>query len=67
MLMEGKIRCRCGNEIFIYSDVAGKDFEIRAEGGRIERKGDRLLIICGKCGNEAGKINFFRQVPMEKK
>ncbi len=65
--MEGKIKCRCGNEMLIYSDVAGRDFEITAENGKIETKGDRLLIMCSKCGSEAGKINFFRQVPAEKK
>lgn len=65
--MEGKLKCRCGNEIFIYSDVVGRDFEINAEGGKIERKGENLLVICSKCGSEAGKIRFFRQVPAEKK
>lgn len=65
--MEGKIKCRCGNDIFIYSDVVGRDFEINANGGKIGRKGDKLFISCSKCGNEAGKINFFRQVPVEKK
>jgi len=65
--MEGKIKCRCGNEILIYSDIVGRDFEIGADGGKIERDGDKLLVVCSKCGKEAGKINFFRQVPAEKK
>jgi len=65
--MEGKIKCKCGDEIFIYSDVVGRDFEMNAEGGKIERNGDKLLVVCSKCGKEAGKINFFRQVPVEKK
>ncbi len=64
--MESEIRCSCGNTIVILSGVEGREFEIRAENGRLERKGDKLLIICEKCGKEAGKVNFYRQVPEKK-
>ncbi|MEW5996031.1 MAG: hypothetical protein AB1657_00340 [Candidatus Micrarchaeota archaeon] len=65
--MEGRLKCKCGNEIFIYSDVAGRDFEIRSEGGKIQKKKESLVVYCGKCGKEAGKVKFYRQVPAEKK
>ena len=64
--MEGEIKCACGNTIVILSGVEGRELEIRAENGRMEKKGDQLLIICGKCGKEAGKVNFYRQVPEKK-
>ncbi|MDD2655795.1 MAG: hypothetical protein PHQ80_03965 [Candidatus ainarchaeum sp.] len=60
--MEGKVKCKCGNEITVSGDTRLDEYSIKADGGRLEKGEGFLRVICGKCGKEAGKINFYKQV-----
>ncbi len=60
--MRGKLRCKCGNEITVGGSEDEATYEINVEGGKVEKAGSELFIICGKCGKRAGKLGFFRQV-----
>lgn len=64
--MEGRIRCKCGNEITVTSETGAQDYSLKAKGGELEKAKGYFRVCCGKCGKEAGRINFYRQVEEKK-
>jgi hypothetical protein len=60
--MEGKMKCKCGNEVAISGDTRLEDYSLKATGGELEKGPGYLRVTCGKCGKEVGKINFYKQV-----
>ena len=60
--MEAKLKCKCGNEMTVSGTEDEESYEIDVDGGKVEKAGSELFIICGKCGERAGKVGFFKQV-----
>ncbi|MFA5412668.1 MAG: hypothetical protein WC350_04970 [Candidatus Micrarchaeia archaeon] len=60
--MEGRMKCKCGNEIVIAGGTGAEEYSLKAKGGELEKGQGFLRVTCGKCGKEVGKINLYKQV-----